>query len=618
MKTCLLGVLSNISVAYEDISDIDFQKHKEHLASVCELITILQNDVDLIGPQLIAIVQTSFAKPSLLSSALNIWAALARNASDDFISSHLAELVYIPAYFVELVPASSRALYETEFKFILQRAKKEHLFNLVPISREGLDFYNQAICQEKSENPVLAIRETILKLRSENDIVVETILYYLHDQLHEAQALLVHYLRSEDPKSNILSSILESIFYVMRKYVPGNKKISRLCAECVGVIGAIDPSRLSIQIEEEYPFCEDFENQEDRLSFVVFLINNLGLSYRSSGRSRAQGHLAYAIQELLKAGEFGSRKHSKAIQQSWERITLSIRSLITPLLDSKYSTDGTDVAVDSPVFSMSSNPKDWLCSFVVALISRIQSVSAATMFFACRTVVKEVDLSFSLLLLPYLILQIVSEKNEKYIDAIRVEFNSVLQDTDKSFRLYSKQVIFTILDRLNMWQRYQLQSILRTGGQIAKTSDSRIQESLSAKKAKYRLVANFLDSIPRNFVSKAAIECEAHPRALLLLETQFRAQVTSGQPPDQSILSSLLSTHAALGESDYVQGLSTVMRSTDVKDRILENIACGDWSLAFTCYEALIEKEPENVENHTGLVHCLFNLNHYGEFAQLK
>ena len=69
-------------------------------------------------------------------------------------------------------------------------------------------------------------------------------------------------------------------------------------------LGAIDPARLANNTVEEREavfFLDTFQPFEDKFEFVCFFIEkHLTPAFRSTQSTLIQGHLSYAIQELLK------------------------------------------------------------------------------------------------------------------------------------------------------------------------------------------------------------------------------------------------------------------------------------------------------------------------------
>ena len=70
--------------------------------------------------------------------------------------------------------------------------------------------------------------------------------------------------------------------------------------------------------------------------------------------------------------------------------------------------------------------------------------------------------------------------------------------------------------------------------------------------------------------------------------------------------------YAQLDEPDGMEGLSSLINLPSLELQIREHESTGRWTSAQSCWEVKIQKAPEDLSLHIGLLRCLRNLGHYG------
>ena len=126
-------------------------------------------------------------------------------------------------------------------------------------------------------------------------------------------------------------------------------------------------------------------------------------------------------------------------------------------------------------------------------------------------------------------------------------------------------------------------------------------------------VQSFLDNIPQLVRALAAFRCKSYARALMHYELHFRAERKYKSDLElQPIYSHLQKIYSHLDEVDGLEGIATKFIKPSLDEKILEHESCGMWTAAQTCNELALQRNPNELKYHLGLLNCLKNLNHLG------
>jgi len=151
-------------------------------------------------------------------------------------------------------------------------------------------------------------------------------------------------------------------------------------------------------------------------------------------------------------------------------------------------------------------------------------------------------------------------------------------------------------------------AIARRVGRIINSDDVVDREEEVTK------VEKILSLIPSDLLATASYHCKTFPRALMHLEQHIRIQRKSLSKKElRPLYDQIQKVYAKLGNSDGVEGVSTLFEVSTLEQQIRVHEAAGDWSAAQTCYELSVLEDPNNLDYQHGLVLCLKNLGHFGE-----
>ena len=130
-------------------------------------------------------------------------------------------------------------------------------------------------------------------------------------------------------------------------------------------------------------------------------------------------------------------------------------------------------------------------------------------------------------------------------------------------------------------------------------------------------VDSILSSIPRELVARAALQCKAFSRSLMSFEGQvFDLKVNDAAETElQPYYEHLHEIYANLDEPDGMEGVSTLVLSPSLEHQIRQHESTGRWTSAQSCWEVKLQSNPNDLDYHIGLLRCLRNLGHYGQYA---
>lgn len=83
-------------------------------------------------------------------------------------------------------------------------------------------------------------------------------------------------------------------------------------------------------------------------------------------------------------------------------------------------------------------------------------------------------------------------------------------------------------------------------------------------------------------------------------------------PGVQRDFGQLQKIYSFLDELDGLEGITMMFTQPTLDQKILEHESNGLWTAAQTCNELALQKSPDVLKYHIGLLKCLMQLNHIG------
>ena len=301
------------------------------------------------------------------------------------------------------------------------------------------------------------------RCQSENATVILRALTELEAYLVEHQEFVHTSTISQQPDS-VIAHLTRSVLDACVRFSESSLEIAVLCAKCLGLIGCLDPTKVEATREtREILVLSNFERADETIDFVVFLLEEILVkAFLSATDTRAQGFLAYAMQELLNfcGLDISVTLRSHDIQTSanyrrWIAIPESVRDTLTPFLTSKYFLKEGVLQPDCvyPLFKTNLNYATWVRMFVLDLLRKGRGDNASMVFAICRRIVRGQDVAIASFMFPYVALNIIVSGTEQQKQDMANEFLLILSqplpENNRSARenmvLCSQVSIFTLV-----------------------------------------------------------------------------------------------------------------------------------------------------------------------------
>lgn len=283
---------------------------------------------------------------------------------------------------------------------------------------------------------------------NENTIVVTRALVELEGYLKEHQNFLHEAAVREQPDP-IVSQLVRSILDACIRFKEPNSAIPTLAVKCLGLIGSLDSTRIEAPVEQrDMLVLSNFMKAEETKEFIIFFIREILVKvFLSTTNPRAQGFLAYAIQELLIFAEFDKSvtvrsrdSQYNANYHRWMELPESIRNTLTPFLTSKYCiTPAVQQPTCSfPLYRPTMTHSQWLRALTYDLLGKCAGENARVLFPVLSRIVRFQDISIPTFLLPFAALNVIVGGTTQQVSDIETELQHVLShplpDSDTAAR----------------------------------------------------------------------------------------------------------------------------------------------------------------------------------------
>lgn len=444
----------------------------------------------------------------------------------------------------------------------------------------------------------------LLSVDNESSNVREMALTQLRDALSQPSTAqtLINCVRNGDSLLFVLVTAL------LRRCSDPSSSVRLLCAECIGALGAVDPSLVgtihNMKPAQEIGSVESFA--------LILCVDYLAKAVRSSA-PKAQNRAMFAVQEILKFAhcrpetpelfaeactggnindwisrvDFADRKGV----EFWASLPDAVRELLSPCLTSGYHIADRAAPASTTFHRVGMAHERWLSVWCRYLISR-SSGPLSDVFRACRGVVVS-DVNTATFLLPHLVLDALGAGE---LNQIRDEILGIVNhDSGIQERRSSVQAVFELLDILR-------QLLIKSTG-VGLSRFGYYSDQPTGQ------LSSLLNGIPDRVLAFAAHACGAHTRALRHLEMHVRSSDTAATLEDLDFLQRVF---ADLDDADGMQGLSflrTRPPSPVEQARDLESL--GQWNDALICHQEQARSDPDHHDTRVALLHCLLRLGRY-------
>ncbi|BDA43155.1 Serine/threonine-protein kinase ATR at C-terminar half [Coccomyxa sp. Obi] len=411
-------------------------------------------------------------------------------------------------------------------------------------------------------------------------------------------------LEGRKEQALLLSQLLGSLLKICdpeAQSVSG-KKAQQACADCLGLLGAVDPARITLDLA---PPPSLKHSQHDLL--VTLLTQHLVRVLRVASSLQVLDAASVAIQELFShyGNEDGGPGESNSLFLALPKET---QALVRPYLDSKFSLLSTPVPPGVIFGTARGNTfQKWMYNWPRQLTIYHATGELVPMFKACNLVCKH-DVATTRFLLPYIVHNALAHGSNAARDSVRAEMEAVLRTGHASREgELCVQEVFSLLDALKKAvaeARTTATATASVGGSSASARSRSVESGISAEASlPSKRVALLLESIQVELQARAAFQCGAHARALLYFETHVRTKENGALNPaalrsasyNDEDVSFFQEMYGKLEEPDGLSGLVRLRSGGPrLEDQVLAAEKAGCWSAALTLYEQALKNEADS------------------------
>lgn len=498
-----------------------------------------------------------------------------------------------------------------------------------------MDKFETQLSRFRSESEVTRRLISFAKRCSdENSLVVLQSLRELRPYLEQHQRVVHDSAIAEHPLP-VISDLMRSLLDACDRFSNDQRGMADACAECLGVIGCLDPNRVETVKDANLPLMHsNFKQAGEAVEFVAFLLEHVLVKvFQSTPNPRAQGFLAYVMQELLKFCGFnkealaGYRPHGSQgdeIYHRWIQMPEATRQTLGPFLSSHYVLKANALnhgaGKSHPIYAPTISHSTWLRDFLLDSFNKAKGDNAQMIFNVIARIARGCDLSIVSLILPYAVANIVLDGTNEEVLEVERELLAILQQPTSSLRAaetdhlrHCSENVFEILDYLSRWMQSKKRTVTANRNSIERSGRPSESWEVERERVDLQQISNveaLLSRIPSDIISRRASECGSFARAILHWEKHMR-DVHDGSESElssekkESMNRHLQELYTGIDEPDGVEGLSLNIHALDPEKQAMEHRRAGRWTAAQSWYNLRVEEQPLDKKAHIKLLSCL-------------
>lgn len=597
------------------------------------MTTLAKTHVSVALPQIRTCLQSAMEDDKLRDPAFSAWVALISVAEEEDIDALVDHtFAMIAQHLSSLNPAMRRKAYDmlsnmlkAHDVFFRERIGTLPLLPDVPL----LSKHRSEIARLKAAmDPTAMFAAFSRRCEDESAVVVGQALRELVPYLTENQRFIHETSVSQQPDP-VVAQLLRSLLDATVRFSEDHSDIVDLCSQCLGLVGCLNPYKVeAARDKQDTLVLSNFERADEIVDFsAVLLPHVLVPAFRSASNAKAQGFLAYAMQEILKACGYGivatqrtrSSQANSLSHQRWLEMSESVRSTLTPFLSSRYifqTNQAQPVKQTYPIFNTEISHGTWLRTFVYDLLQRGKGENAQRIFPVIARVIRGQDLSIASFMLPFAAANIILGGTDQEARDVGQELLTVLKQEIRGTVFEAETIrqcsesVFHVLDYLSRWLQ-EKRSMLgdsrsasgRRSGQPSELDDIRDVAQISS-------VERILHGIPAEVISHRAVECRSYARALFHWEQYIRQEqektpASQRQQRNEELYQYLQDIYAQIDEPDGTEGVSAHLHVLGPEQQVLEHRKAGRWTAAQSWYELELVEKPDDAEVQINLLTCL-------------
>ncbi|KAG6832347.1 hypothetical protein H0H87_001811 [Tephrocybe sp. NHM501043] len=635
LKPHTLGIFSQLSDFLQEVKvKVSLERKQTILRSMGALACRVGKAISDYAPQYMSTFQTMVIVQELSEVTLETWHIFLSMLEPDEIKPYVGPTTaaFVSSWSEFNSNARGSALKSLEY-IVLEIGKKldEYLEDVVDLSTiPELGHLHEHLSHIRQTWTVEDHLQRILDHCTSDNLTVAILSIGELKRFLVTNDILIRQFASGDVFDPLVGQIMTTLIAASCRDGDGTETLRLLAFECIGILGALDPDRLELNVHDpSMVVMNNFTDESEAIAFAIHLIRDLLVGvFRATNDVVYQRYLGFTLQELLRVCHFtpalvGGTGAAPTVKtrSRWNSLPKHVVETLISLLDSKYSFHPSPtVLTEHPVYPTQSTYREWIQIWTCHLIDKASGPTARNIFASFPPTVRNKDVVVAYHILPHLVLNILISGHDDDAEAIRVELKTILEDqinpdspsaADK--KLLSAQAVFMIMDHINKWVRVVRQNIGKKKSESKRARDNQIDSKLEEQLLR---VDSILSSIDQILIARAAFQCKAYARSLMSFERQVVAlQAQSPKNKDlPGYYERLHEIYSHLDEPDGMEGVSTLVLSPSLEHQIRQHESTGRWTSAQSCWEVRLQQSPNNVEFHIGLLRCLRNLGHYGNF----
>lgn len=640
--THILGIMTHFSQVLENTTGANPTEEKARcIRAIGEMVSLIKHQVSGALAQIRAALQSAMEQPGLCEGALSVWMMLLSVLRDDDIA-HIVDQTFtlVLRYWSILSPELQQATHEkigqllkSHDQVIRDRVLMLPSLSSIPLlSKYGGEIRRLA----SSEGAESHCKAFTTRLRDESRLVVLRALEELVPFIEKHQDFVHESVTSEQPDI-VVSELVRALFDTTVKYAVESDEAAELCGKALGIIGCLDPTRVeATRTKRRFLVLSNFDKAEEVIDWAVVLLEDvLVKAFKSVSNARAQGFLAYVLQETLKFCGFNDgivlrprASQASTTHQKWTDLPEHVRITLTPFIKSKYFVTSSNAITAPnrhyPSFSADESHSTWLRSLTYDLMWKAKGDNAQMVFPLIARIIRGHDLAIANFMLPYAMLNVVLGGTVSEIKGVSDEVLAVLNchpasaNQQEAVKLCSESV-FSVLDYMSTWLLAKRRDLGDTRAAAFRTGHSPSDFDEMKDMAQIDALEHFLASIPAEVIARQAVVCGSYARALFHWEQYIRQErplIPSARPPphdsdDEMLYDKLQEIYAQIDEPDGLEGISAHLSFLNEEQQAIQHTKAGRWAAAQAWCELQLAENPHDLELETRLLGCLRETGRY-------
>lgn len=651
----ILGIISYFSKSIRDSTGkVAHLEKLQGLRGLIKLIECAGSAFSKALPQISVILQSALEDQVLQLEALKVWAHMLKFMSTEELET-VTDLTFSVIiqnwdFFTSEAQTEGHKLLRylifekrEELQNIIKKRSIPYTYGMLP---DLGDIYAEILTmippQPEEISPLLPL---LVRSSNENVYVVRQTILEINNFLINNQGCIKSAMDNSIQRAHYIEPLYKMLLQTSYQFHNSNTDIPYICAQCLGLLGAADPTKVRIANEiSDIVVVHNFYDAKESIYFVSqFMEHFLVKAFVSSTDPNCQAYLAYGIQEYLKfCGLYLGGPTTRSRQESiWDCFSLSSQVIMQPMRNSRYTLtipEG-DEKVHYPLFNPNMDHFQWLTRFVLDLLSHTDDESnpnATRVFKICRKIIINQDASLYNFILPYVALTIVLGNNENYreniVNEMLIILNTDLEDSDNTQdnlkRCYSS--VFSIIDYFNKWMRKRQNYFAELNK--AKSRTKTVVPSSAKRDPKndrpIAIVQEIIGRISADLMAKRSYQCKSYPRAIMYWEQHLKKPLE--QKEREGIYSKFMEIYSNINDPDSIDGVARSFQHISIPRKIIQLESTGRWDDALECYESLVHSSNndwqwdseygynmlqcmKNGGNYEGLLTLLDSMEHSGK-----